>query len=221
MQIFSLRLWLVLFIVFVYRRLFHTQLPYFIPSISCTIDFMLSQDHTAGKSNGERHIEFVQDIAEEQWSRKGLFRTCYLKSLHMPTCMRKGMILFFISNLHPQAQLSISSQLTLWWEHVHLASRLKDYKGSFGYVRIQLCSFARNAHRRERERQRTVRRSRHRRVSGVRLILVWPRAFRGREMGGMTPLSPKVLILCFVDNIRVCPKVTLIIHWFFLFCFVF
>lgn len=46
---------------------------------------MLSQDHTAGKSNGEHRIEFVQDIAEEQWSRKDLFRTCYLKSLHMPT----------------------------------------------------------------------------------------------------------------------------------------
>lgn len=38
-------------------------------------------------------------------------------------------------------------------------------------------------------------------------------------MGDMTPLSPKVLILCFVNNIRVCPKVTLIVHCLFYFIF--
>ena len=78
-------LWLAFFIVFIGRHLLHTWPPYFVANISYTTDIMLSQDYTPGKHSAEFSIKFIQDAGEERWTRKGLFRTCSLKPVSMPT----------------------------------------------------------------------------------------------------------------------------------------
>lgn len=114
-------------------------------------------------------------------------------------CQQKRHAIVFISNWYLQAQLSILSQYTLLWECVLVVHEWNTYKGSFGYLRMQLCSFSYSAHQRKRESQWD---SRHRRVSGVRISPVWAHVPEGRGMGDMSPLLPRVPILCFVGNVR-------------------